>query len=200
MVRASFRLTPEQARAADPTAPVWVSASAGSGKTQVLTARVLRLLLQDVKPESILCITFTKAAAAEMATRVFKVLGDWARASDDQLRAEFEGLGEMPSPERLARARTLFARCLDAEGGLKIQTLHAFAQSLLASFPLEAGIAPGFSTLDDRTAAEAIRTVMTAELSRAARQGDHRLLEDVACISVAAGWLCSRLACRPADR
>lgn len=187
MVRASFRLTPEQARAADPTAPVWVSASAGSGKTQVLTARVLRLLLQDVRPESILCITFTKAAAAEMATRVFKVLGDWARASDDQLRAEFEGLGEMPSPERLARARTLFARCLDAEGGLKIQTLHAFAQSLLASFPLEAGIAPGFSTLDDRTAAEAIRTVMTAELSRAARQGDHRLLEDVACISVAAG-------------
>lgn len=187
MARASFRLTPEQARAADPTAPVWVSASAGSGKTQVLTARVLRLLLQDVKPESILCITFTKAAAAEMATRVFKVLGDWARASNDQLRAEFEGLGEIPSPERLGRARTLFARCLDAEGGLKIQTLHAFAQSLLASFPLEAGIAPGFSTLDDRTASEAIRTVMTAELSRAARQGDHRLLEDVACISVAAG-------------
>lgn len=187
MARASFRLTPEQARAADPLAPVWVSASAGSGKTQVLTARVLRLLLQDVRPESILCITFTKAAAAEMATRVFKVLGDWARASDDQLRAEFAGLGEMPSPERLARARTLFARCLDAEGGLKIQTLHAFAQSLLANFPLEAGIAPGFSTLDDRTAAEAVRTVMTAELSRAARHGDHRLLEDVACISVAAG-------------
>ncbi len=187
MTRASFRLTPEQARAADPTAPVWVSASAGSGKTQVLTARVLRLLLLDVRPESILCITFTKAAAAEMATRVFKVLGDWARASDDQLRAEFEGLGEIPSPERLARARTLFARCLDAEGGLKIQTLHAFAQSLLASFPLEAGIAPGFSTLDDRTALEAIRTVMTAELSRAARHGDHRLLNDIACISVAAG-------------
>lgn len=187
MARASFRLTPEQALAADPTAPVWVSASAGSGKTQVLTARVLRLLLQDVRPEAILCITFTKAAAAEMATRVFKVLGDWARASDEQLRAEFAGLGETPTPERLARARTLFARCLDAEGGLKIQTLHAFAQSLLANFPLEAGIAPGFSTLDDRTAAEAIRTVMTAELSRAARQGDHRLLEDVACISVAAG-------------
>jgi len=185
--RASFRLTPEQASAADPHAPVWVSASAGSGKTQVLTARVLRLLLQDVRPESILCITFTKAAAAEMATRVFKVLGAWARASDDQLRAEFEGLGEIPSPERLARARTLFARCLDAEGGLKIQTLHAFAQSLLASFPLEAGIAPGFSTLDDRTAAVAIRTVVEAELSRAARHGDRRLLEDVACISVAAG-------------
>lgn len=187
MANATFRLTPEQSLAADPTAPVWVSASAGSGKTQVLTARVLRLLLQGVEPEAILCITFTKAAAAEMATRVFRVLGDWARSDDERLRAEFAGLGEVPSSARLARARTLFARCLDAEGGLKIQTLHAFAQSLLASFPLEAGIAPGFTTLDDRTAAEAVRTVLSAELSRAARQGDHRLLDDVACISIAAG-------------
>ena len=150
------RPTPAQTLAADPTRSVWVTANAGTGKTRVLTSRVLRLLLAGADPESILCITFTKAAAAEMAARVEKQLADWAVAGDaTALAAELEALtGDAPSRAVTDRARRLFAQVLDLPAGLSIMTIHGFCQGLLRRFPLEAGIAPHFELIDERTAKE----------------------------------------------
>ncbi len=147
--------TTAQVTAADPQSSVWVSANAGTGKTQVLTDRITRLLLDGVKPKRILCLTFTKAAAAEMATRLSDRLGGWAMANDDVLIREITALiGKAPEKTLLAPARRLFAETLDVPGGLKIRTIHAFCESLLGRFPIEAGIAPHFSVIDERTAAE----------------------------------------------
>ncbi|MFQ6016914.1 MAG: double-strand break repair helicase AddA [Kiloniellaceae bacterium] len=144
-----------QRRAADPAASVWVAASAGTGKTKVLTDRVLSLMLHGTAPARILCLTFTKAAAAEMANRLAQRLGRWATMAEDDLTIELTGLlGDPPEDSHLVRARQLFARVLDAPGGMKIQTIHAFCQSLLGRFPLEADIAPHFQVLDDRSAQE----------------------------------------------
>lgn len=144
-----------QRRAANPAASVWVSASAGSGKTKVLTDRVLSLLLEGARPERILCLTFTKAAAAEMAVRINRQLSKWATVEDGELEKLLEELtGETPAENIARRARQLFARVLDAPGGLKIQTIHAFCQSLLGRFPIEAGLAPHFEVIDERSAAE----------------------------------------------
>lgn len=170
-------LTPSQAQAADPALNAWVSASAGTGKTQVLTGRVLRLLLAGAAPEAILCLTFTRAAAAEMTRRLYATLGRWARADDAALAAELAGLGA--PPEQMPRARTLFATCIDAAGGLRVDTLHAFAQSLLSAFPLEADVPPGFHTLDDEDSAQALKEVASAAIARAERDGDRQLLEDL---------------------
>src|SRR5690242_8335550 len=145
---ARFRTMPElkgeQAAASDPAVHASLSASAGTGKTQVLTARVLRLLLQGARPESILCLTFTKAAAAEMANRIGARLAAWVRLKRSELWNDLQALGERPNERLIEKARQLFAKVLDCPGGLKIQTIHSFAQSLLAAFPAEAGIAPGF--------------------------------------------------------
>ena len=150
--------TAAQVTAADPESSVWVSANAGTGKTQVLTDRITRLLLDGVRPERILCLTFTKAAAAEMATRLSARLGGWAVARENELKAEIAALlGKPPEQSLLAPARRLFAETLDVPGGLKIRTIHAFCESLLGRFPIEAGIAPHFSVIDERTAAELIR-------------------------------------------
>ena len=144
-----------QARASDPQASVWVSANAGTGKTHVLTQRVIRLLLAGTKPERILCLTFTKAAASEMARRLFQDLGTWSTLPDDDLQTTiFERARERVATEDLPKARRLFAQALETPGGLKIQTIHAFCEHLLGRFPLEAGIAPNFDVLDDRSAAE----------------------------------------------
>src|SRR6476469_3362626 len=126
-----------QALAADPAVHAALSASAGTGKTQVLTARVLRLLLKGAAPESILCLTFTKAAAAEMANRIGARLAAWVRMKDSALAADLIALGEDPGQRMRERARRLFAQVLEAPGGLRIQTIHSFAQTLLASFPAE---------------------------------------------------------------
>jgi hypothetical protein len=129
---------PDQRRAAHPGASSWVAANAGSGKTAVLTDRVARLLLAGSEPARILCLTYTKAAAAEMQTRLFARLGQWAMLDDIPLKQELTDLGEPPealTPARLARARTLFARALETPGGLKIQTIHAFCDALLRRFP-----------------------------------------------------------------
>lgn len=135
-----------QQLAAHPHHSAWVAASAGSGKTKVLTDRVLNLLLQGCKPERILCLTFTKAAAAEMANRVRSRLGEWAILPDHELQKSLENLqGTPPSLETMNRARTLFGLTLDTPGGLKIQTIHSFCQSLLKRFPLEAGLSPFFT-------------------------------------------------------
>ncbi|MFN3970059.1 MAG: double-strand break repair helicase AddA [Gemmobacter sp.] len=140
-----------QARAADPGASTWVSANAGSGKTKVLIDRVARLLLGGVAPQRILCLTYTKAAAAEMQVRLFARLGGWAMLPEAPLRAALEGLsGQAVGAEGLAQARRLFAQAIETPGGLRIQTIHSFCASLLRRFPLEAGVSPGFVELEDR--------------------------------------------------
>jgi ATP-dependent helicase/nuclease subunit A len=162
----------QQLAAAHPEASVWVGASAGSGKTSVLSDRVLRLLLiEGARPERLLCLTFTKAAAAEMKTRVMTELAGWAAADDAALTDSLHKLfGHAPSDQERIRARRLFARAIDAPGGLKIQTLHSFCQSLLGRFPLEAGVVPYFEAADERVAAELMRDARDDVL----RQADHR--------------------------
>ncbi|GAA0780730.1 double-strand break repair helicase AddA [Roseibium denhamense] len=141
--------------ASRPQASAWVSANAGSGKTFVLSRRVVRLLLDGTDPSRILALTFTKAAAAEMATRVFKILGTWVTMCDEALTAELTDIeGRKPDRPRLAMARRLFARALETPGGLKIQTIHGFCEALLHQFPLEANVAGHFAVLDDRVATE----------------------------------------------
>ncbi|WP_246730189.1 double-strand break repair helicase AddA [Nitratireductor mangrovi] len=143
--------TERQLRASDPRLSAWVSANAGSGKTHVLSRRVMRLLLDQVDPSRILCLTYTKAAAANMSTRVFRDLARWATLDDATLAEEVEALEERrPGPQRLRLARRLFARALETPGGLKIQTIHAFCEAVLHRFPLEANIAGHFELLDGR--------------------------------------------------
>lgn len=148
----SARLTSEQSRAADPKASAWVEASAGTGKTHVLTARMLNLLLSGTAPDRVLALTFTKAAAAEMANRILNHLGAWAVMEDAALAQEIEALsGKRPKAEGVERARKLFAQVLDLPQGLNIQTIHAFCQSLLGRFPVESGLPPQFKVMDERT-------------------------------------------------
>jgi ATP-dependent helicase/nuclease subunit A len=161
--------TRAQRRAADPAASAWVSANAGTGKTHVLTSRVLRLLLAGTKPERILCLTFTKAAAAEMSTRVFRRLADWAGAPQATLqKALAELLGHDPTPTETGRARALFAIAIETPGGLKVQTIHAFCERLLQRFPLEAGVPPGFTILDDEHGRTLMREAIDDALNAAA--------------------------------
>ncbi|MEM1129518.1 MAG: UvrD-helicase domain-containing protein, partial [Pseudomonadota bacterium] len=145
--------TRRQTEAATPTQSVWLAANAGSGKTRVLIDRVARLLLDGSPPENILCLTYTKAAAGEMQNRLFERLGSWAMMADDAMRDALGRLGvDGPLDEqRLAAARRLFARAIEAHGGLKIQTIHAFCASLLRLFPREAGVSPDFTEMDDRS-------------------------------------------------
>ncbi|MDQ2065196.1 double-strand break repair helicase AddA [Xinfangfangia sp. CPCC 101601] len=140
--------------AADPGANTWLVANAGSGKTRVLTDRVARLLLGGAEPLSILCLTYTKAAAAEMQNRLFKTLGSWAMATDAELQHSLAQLGEAEglTPLKLAQARQLFAKAIETPGGIRIQTIHSFCAALLRRFPLEAGVSPGFTEIDDRSA------------------------------------------------
>ncbi len=160
-------------RASAPDASVWVDASAGTGKTTVLTNRVLRLLLSGARPDRILCITFTRAAAAEMSNRIIERLGEWAVMEDAALeKALFDLNSRQPDAEMQTRARQLFAAIVDAPAGFRIQTIHAFCQSVLRRFPLEAGLAPHFDLLDDRTAAELLGEARQEVLVRAGREPD----------------------------
>jgi len=144
-----------QRRAADPQASAWVSASAGTGKTSVLINRILRLLLTGVKPQRVLCLTFTKVAAAEMQNRLHERLMGWASMPEQELAEKLQKLtGETPAQDTIRRARQLFALTLETEGGLKIHTIHGFCERLLHRFPLEAGIAADFTVLDETSAAE----------------------------------------------
>lgn len=169
----------EQAAASRPdSSDVWLSASAGTGKTQVLTARVLRLLLHDARPESILCLTFTKAGAAEMANRINEILGAWVRLPSNMLFRDLEALGEESGPEARAKARTLFAKVLDARGGgLRIQTIHSFCQSLLGGFPAEAGLMPGFRAIEGREESALAQSVLAEMVAHAERSGQIGLIE-----------------------
>ncbi len=178
------RLDGEQKLASSPRDHAALSASAGTGKTHVLTARVLRLLLSGVDPSSMLCLTFTKAGAAEMADRIHARLAYWVRLKDNELAAELVALGEDSGPEMRERARTLFARVLDAAGGgLRIQTIHAFSQGLLAAFPAEAGLVPGFRPLEGREEQLLSRATLADLLVRVEAAGDLGLVRDMQVLS-----------------
>ncbi|MBX7457106.1 double-strand break repair helicase AddA [Qipengyuania sp. 1NDH17] len=193
-----YPLKDAQADSVNPLESVWLSASAGTGKTQVLSARVLRLLLQPgADPSQILCLTFTKAGAAEMAVRVNAVLARWVRMDSAKLAQELGHLGAPIDPDTQARARSLFARVLDCPGGgLRIDTIHAFAQYLLAAFPSEAGVLPGSQPMEDRDRDLLSRDVLSELLS----EGDPHIREAVAEMSrrkgpdAVLGWLmrCAR--------
>jgi ATP-dependent helicase/nuclease subunit A len=158
----------EQRRAADPRASAWVSANAGSGKTKVLSDRVLRLLLAGTPPGKILCLTFTKAAAANMAIRVFERLGRWVTLEEEALVAELVALeGCRPDPDTLRLARRLFARAVETPGGLKIDTIHAFCERILHMVPFEANVPARFAVLDDTKSAELLEAVTGLVLNRA---------------------------------
>jgi ATP-dependent helicase/nuclease subunit A len=160
--------TAAQQAALDPGASVWVAASAGTGKTRVLTDRLLALMLDGTDPARILCLTFTRAAAAEMANRVNNRLAAWATLPPGALAEELVALtGHMPQDHDIARARQLFARVLDTPGGAKIATIHAFCQSLLRRFPLEAGVPPEFTVIEERSAAEAVADAVETVIASA---------------------------------
>ena len=145
-----------QADASNPNTSAWVSANAGSGKTKVLIDRVARLLLEGAKPDSILCLTYTRAAANEMLSRFFETLGEWSILSQADLSkklAKLEGKEKAEySPQKLRRARALFATALETPGGLRIETIHSFCGRVLQRFPVEAGVAPQFETIDEKDA------------------------------------------------
>lgn len=162
-----------QARASDPAASAFVSANAGSGKTHVLVQRVIRLLLSGVPPEKILCITFTKAAAANMAERVFSTLGHWVTLDDSELDAAIHAAGIAHSNAKLRReARKLFACALETPGGLKVQTIHALCTRLLQQFPFEANVPARFAVLDERDQNEMMERGNLAVLLEASRNPD----------------------------
>ncbi|MCM8731461.1 double-strand break repair helicase AddA [Hephaestia sp. GCM10023244] len=183
------RLLGSQARASAPGAHVWLSASAGTGKTQVLTARVYRLLLRGVDPGAILCLTFTKAGAAEMAARISARLAAWVRMPERRVKDDLAALGENPlDPGLVARARTLFAKVLDAPGGgIRIQTIHGFAQSLLSAFPIEAGLVPGFRPLEAREEAVLAREALAEMLVDAEREGRGHVIDTIGALSLRLG-------------
>src|SRR5437763_7707873 len=179
------RITPDivlrrQVEASDPNVSAWVSANAGSGKTHVLALRVIRLLLAGVRPEQILCITFTKAAAANMAKRVFDTLAHWTTLDDDALdgairdRCTFTSAAMSPAARR-ALARRLFARALETPGGLKVHTIHAFCAQLLHLFPFEANVAARFEVLDETTETRMLEQISLDVMLKAADTPDSPL-------------------------
>ena len=168
-----------QRAAANPKDSVWVAASAGTGKTKVLSDRVLNLLLLGCPPEKILCLTFTKAAAAQMENRIALRLAKWVSESDDELKDDiFKLTAAQPSDKSIARARRLFASVLEAKGGMKILTIHSFCQSLLKSFPLEAGVSPNFEVMDEGDAKELMDKVISEAIH------DKKLRDDLGIISL----------------
>ncbi|MBZ0261000.1 MAG: double-strand break repair helicase AddA [Hyphomicrobiales bacterium] len=154
----TMHATPEQKTASNPEASAWVGANAGSGKTHVLVDRVTRLMLAGVDPMSILCLTFTKAAAKEMANRLHERLGGWVGLSNADLSERLTQMGhDQVDRKTLARARRLFTTALETPGGLKIQTIHAFCERILQLFPVEAGLAPGFAVLESSQSKQLLR-------------------------------------------
>src|ERR1700731_1280931 len=184
-------VTRRQHAAANPETSAWVAANAGSGKTHVLVQRVINLLLAGVEPEKILCITFTKAAAANMAKRVFDTLAHWTTLDDAGLDAavlDRSGLTlgtSLPGAKR-ALARRLFARALETPGGLKVQTIHAFCAQLLHQFPFEANVAARFTVLDETAQMQLLEQLTLAVLLEGAAAPDGKLGRALAAAMVAA--------------
>ena len=175
-----------QRRAIAPGVSAWVSASAGTGKTKVLTDRLLGLMLEGSDPARVLCLTFTRAAAAEMANRLNERLAQWMTLPHDAFFEELRELtGRDPDEAMMAQARQLFARVLDTPGGVKIATIHAFCQALLRRFPLEADVSPEFAVLDERGAAEALQEAVASVIVTARDAGDRGDLAEA--LAVVAG-------------
>lgn len=173
----------KQRDAADPERSVWVSAHAGSGKTYVLAQRVLRLLLSGAPPSQILCLTYTRAAAANMSKRIFDHLAEWVMLEDADLTKRIEATGApTPDPAKLDFARRLFARVVETPGGLKIQTIHAFCEKLLHLFPFEANVPAGFRVLDEMAQTELMELSRRAVIEQAIRDGGdvHTALQEIA--------------------
>jgi len=171
----------EQRLASNPFQSVWVAANAGSGKTHVLVDRVIRLMLSGTPPDKILCITFTKAAAAEMASRLHARLAGWVTLTDVELAQYIRALGQYEvTVETIKRARELFTLALETPGGLKIQTIHAFCERLLQLFPVEAGVVPGFEVMDERSSAELLDQARRSIITAAEKAGDPALRRIVA--------------------
>jgi len=179
-----------QSMAAAPDKSIFVSANAGSGKTRVLVERVSRILLTGTSPDKIMCLTYTKAAASEMQTRLFQSLGAWSIMSEDKLTDELNRLegksgahSQPRSQQSLNRARSLFARALETPGGLKVQTIHAFCERLLKRFPLEAGIAPGTDAVDERDAAVIQEQVWIDIETEAVGNPNEKLAQNIALLA-----------------
>ena len=174
LIDPGLRATQEQARASDPAVSAFVAASAGSGKTKVLTDRILRLMLGGTAPGRIQCLTFTKAAAAEMALRLQHRLGHWVTLDDAALDEQLNALRVGGTEAHRQLARSLFAQVLDLPGGMRISTIHAFCQSLLRRFPLEAAISPNFrlvESLDQATTLDRAREGVIVQTDPAALAG-----------------------------
>jgi ATP-dependent helicase/nuclease subunit A len=185
--KAAMKIPPQviahQRRAADPGLSAWVSANAGSGKTKVLTDRVMRLMLEGTPPGRILCLTFTKAAAANMSIRIFDTLSQWVSLDDAALAGRLEALdGRRPDARRLVAARRLFARAVETPGGLKIETIHAFCERLLHIAPFEANVPASFVVLDDDQANELMQAAKKGVLAAAAL-GDGAAAEAFAAVN-----------------
>jgi len=169
-----------QAKASHPAHSIWVEANAGSGKTFVLTQRVLRLLLAGVEPQSILCLTYTKAAAAEMRQRVGAQLAEWALAEDGALDKILAALiGKKPDAAMRTTARALFAKALETPGGLRILTIHAFCEAVLHRFPIEAGVPFDFSVIEDDQRDGMILAAREAVLAEGLRGGANSPAVDI---------------------
>lgn len=178
------RAEAEQRTASDPAVSAFVGASAGSGKTKLLTDRLLRLMLGGADPARIVCLTFTRAAAAEMALRLQRRLGRWVTAPEDQLDRDLGSLGLDPSPDLREKARGLFALVLDLPGGMRIGTIHAFCQSLLRRFPLEAALSPHFRLVEDPDAQALMREAREAMLADAVGERREALARLAGLVSV----------------
>jgi ATP-dependent helicase/nuclease subunit A len=182
-------LIPAQSDAVVPRDNIWLSASAGTGKTQVLTARVIRLLLEnDVEPENLLCITFTKAGASEMADRINQLLATWVQMDGAALGEDLKAIGADYSPDARKKARQLFAKVLDAPGGgLQILTIHSFCQSLLGSFPQEAGLVPGFKPVEGREQRELLDAALANLVLDAEARDDLKIIANLQELSLNMG-------------
>jgi ATP-dependent helicase/nuclease subunit A len=175
-----------QTDVSNPGVSAWVAANAGSGKTHVLAQRVINLLLKGVAPQKILCITFTKAAAANMAKRVFDTLGDWTKRDDEALGKAIKESGIAADAATRTLARRLFARALETPGGLKVQTIHAFCAQLLQRFPFEANVAARFSVLDDAERTQTLEALTLAVLLEGAQAPQSPLGQALA-VAITAG-------------
>jgi ATP-dependent helicase/nuclease subunit A len=188
MSEALARAEAEQLEASDPEVSAFVAASAGSGKTKLLTDRLLRLMLAGAEPSRILCLTFTKAAAAEMAVRLQRTLGSWVALDDAALDARLRALRVAATPEARQTARALFARVLDLPGGMRIGTIHAFCQSLLRRFPLEARLSPHFRVVEESDAEAALAEAREAMLKDATTAQARADLDELAGLATESGF------------
>ncbi len=139
-----------QKQASDPYKSVWVSASAGTGKTKIFTDRVLRLLISGAQFSEILCITYTKVASSEMQLRIMKRLEYFANISTEKLKNELSLLVDHEvTNEEIDRAKSLYMQILSSKNNINAYTIHALCEKIVRSFSFELGINPAFEVIED---------------------------------------------------